>query len=227
MTSSPTRGRGSRFLNVAGLVLIYHALAVSAASARDKTDVVVLGNGDHLTCEIETLERGRLTVKTDSMGTLQIQWDDVQELTSSARFEVELDSGEKFSGALAPAPDDGQLIVIGDTEAVLARASVVRIREIGEGFWNQIQGSMAVGFNFTKANDAKQWSFSGEGVRRTERFETRVTLNSLFSSQEGIDAANRHTLGIQVSRFFPGRWIAATVAQFQRNDELTSISARS
>ena len=156
-------------LCVSGLALAHLALTVSVARARDKTDIVVLGNGDRITCEVEALARGRLTVKTDSMGTLQIEWDDILELTISARFEVELETGEKFISSLAAAPGDGNLNVVGDTDVVLPHASVVRIREIGEGFWSQLEGSVDVGFSFTKASDAKQWSFSGEVIRRTER----------------------------------------------------------
>ena len=196
-------------------------LSPQVAWAQGKTDVVVLASGDRVTCEVEQLERGKLTVKTDSMGTLQIEWADVQQVTSSARFEVELETGERYIGTIAPAAGADQLTVVGaQVETALERRSVVRITEIGEGFWRQIDGSMDVGFTFTKANDSRQWSFAGEAVRRGERVETRVTFNSLFTAQEGIENTSRHTLGIQVSRFLPGRWLAAAVAQVQRNDEL-------
>ena len=207
-------------LGFGGLVLFHLLLATSSAFARDKTDVVVLGNGDRVTCEIETLQRGRLTVKTDSMGTLQIEWEDVQQVTSPMVFEVELESGERFVGTLEPPPVQGQVLVSGQTETVLDRDSVVRMREIGQGFWSQIDGSMDVGFDFTKANESKQWTFMGEAIRRGVQFETRVNFDSLFSSQEGIDSANRQALGIQVTRFLPQKWMAAAVGRFQRNEEL-------
>ena len=35
-----------------------------------KTDVVVLRNGDRLTGEVQQLERGRLQLKTDDLGTV-------------------------------------------------------------------------------------------------------------------------------------------------------------
>ena len=83
-----------------------------------------------------------------------------------------------------------------------------------------LQLSVDIGFTFTKANDSRQWSFAGEAVRRVERVETRVTFNSFFTAQEGIENTSRHTLAIQVSRFLPGRWLAAAVAQVQQNEEL-------
>ena len=42
-----------------------------------KTDIVTLVNGDTLTCEIKLLDRGRLQVSTDHLGTVNIEWDKV------------------------------------------------------------------------------------------------------------------------------------------------------
>jgi hypothetical protein len=42
-----------------------------------KTDVVTMANGDRVTCEIKTLDRGMLEVSTDSWGTISIEWEEV------------------------------------------------------------------------------------------------------------------------------------------------------
>ena len=47
-----------------------------------KTDTVVMLNGDRVTVEIKKLERGRLEASTDGMGTLLIEWDDIEQLSS-------------------------------------------------------------------------------------------------------------------------------------------------
>ena len=93
--------------------------------------MVVLSNGNQITCEIKELKRGKLTVETDSMGTLQIEWEDVQQVTSPARFTVELETGERFVGTLAAAPAAGRVTVAGDEdETTLDHLSVVRIHRI-------------------------------------------------------------------------------------------------
>jgi hypothetical protein len=49
------------------------ALLLSAAPAlAQRTDVVTMANGDRVTCEINTLDRGILEVATDSWGTISI-----------------------------------------------------------------------------------------------------------------------------------------------------------
>ena len=49
--------------------------------ARDKTDVVILRNGDHLSGDIVSLEFGILTLKTDNMSTLNIEWPAVRSIS--------------------------------------------------------------------------------------------------------------------------------------------------
>ena len=46
------------------------ALVAAPGFARPKTDVVVLDNGDRITCEIKKLQRGKLTISTDASGTI-------------------------------------------------------------------------------------------------------------------------------------------------------------
>ena len=54
-------------------LLCVFLLAVCSATAwAAKTDIVLLKNGDRVTGEVKSLERGKLTLSTDSMGTVYI-----------------------------------------------------------------------------------------------------------------------------------------------------------
>ena len=91
-------------------VLLAAALLVAAfpASAREKTDVVILRNGDHLTGEIKGMERGKLDFNTDDIGRISIEWDKVVDrLTTTHQYEAELRSGDRTDGALS-SPADGR-----------------------------------------------------------------------------------------------------------------------
>ena len=56
------------------LTLLAAALVLAAAPAlAQRTDVVTMANGDRVTCEINTLDRGILEVATDSWGTISIE----------------------------------------------------------------------------------------------------------------------------------------------------------
>ena len=96
---------------------------------------------------------------------------------------------------------------------------------MGESWWSRVDGSLDVGFNFTKANDARQWSLSGEANRRGERFGTSLDFSSLFTSQEGIENTSRQVLTWLVDRYLPRRWVVSLIGQFQQNEEL-GLNAR-
>ena len=65
-TKSPEEVRGVGCAILGALLCVF----ATPALARDKTDIVYLRNGDRVTCEIKRLERGRLEVSTNGMGTV-------------------------------------------------------------------------------------------------------------------------------------------------------------
>ena len=100
----------------AASALVLLLLLADSAAGATKTDIVELLNGDRITCEFRKLERGKLTVKTDGIGTIAIEWDDVARVTSAASYDVELESGQRFFGSLARS--DARTIVVGDARQV-------------------------------------------------------------------------------------------------------------
>src|SRR6516164_4485990 len=79
--------------------------------ARDKTDVVELRNGDHLSGDILSLKFGILTLKTDNMSTLSIEWPAVRSITSKYGFAIERRDGTKYDGVIATGADGVDLEV--------------------------------------------------------------------------------------------------------------------
>ena len=88
------------------VALVGSALVCAPASAydRDKSDIVELRNGNHLTGDIVSMEYGTLTLKTDQMGTLRIEWPAVRSVSSKFAFAIEQTGGAKFYGTSPPAP---------------------------------------------------------------------------------------------------------------------------
>ena len=143
--------------------------AVPPVSAREKTDVVVLKNGDHLTGEVKGLEYARLRLKTDTMETVYVKWEEVAQVTSKYSFELELENGLRFFGSLGTPAEAGMVSVIESERTVgLALDQVVRIRPIKQRFWKRIDGSFSLGLSFTKASDVLRFSLNAD-ARYTER----------------------------------------------------------
>jgi Protein of unknown function, DUF481 len=200
------------------LMLLSQAAVVCAAP---KTDLVQLLNGDRVTCEIRKLERGKLTVKTDGIGTISIEWDDVALVTSTAAFDVELSSGRRVFGSLAPA-DAGSLSVAtaGGAER-MALGDVVRISPLGQSFWARLDGGIDAGFSFTQANVQTQWTFHSTVSYRSRRWLSQLDAESALTTREDADRQTRNTLSLQTQRFLKSRWSTLGFTQFQQNEELS------
>jgi hypothetical protein len=196
------------------------ALLPADSHARAKTDIVYLTNGDRVTCEIKQLDRGILQAKTNDIGTLNIEWEDVDSLNSVYQFRLEDHVGQKYFGAIF-LRNDGMLEVIrgGQTERVL-QENVVTITPLEASFWQQLDGSISIGYSYTKSNSLGQLTTDIYIIRRTEIRVLSLDISSIVTSQEDEDTQQREDATLTLSRLFKGPWFATTNAAAQRNDEL-------
>jgi hypothetical protein len=209
------------------LVLVAASLSLATSvHAAAKTDIVELKNGDRITCEIKKLERGKLTVKTDGIGTIAIEWDDIQRLTSTARFDIERISGEHAYGTLVRADPRTVDVVDGQRVERLALDDIVRLAPVGRTLWARLDGSIAAGFSFTSANDQTQWTFDTSVYYRSRLWLSELTADSLLTASEDTERQTRNNLALQSQRYLGPRWSALMFLQFQQNEEL-SLNLRS
>ena len=219
--TAPTRHGVPRLFLVVQLAFWWPGVAWA-----QKTDVIILNNGDHVIVEIKRLERGRLEAKTDDMGTLSVEWEDVQHVSSPAVFEVTLATGVRYVGSLARTDSAGEVVVAALPPVTLALDRIVQITPIDESFWFQWDGSIDVGYTFSKAGDTTQLTLSGILKHRAESVDTTIDGSSYFSSKEGAEDTNRHSFGITVLRNLGQRWGVALLGHVEQNDEL-NLSLRS
>ena len=86
---------------VAPHVALLVAVLATSIRAGDKTDMILFKNGDRLTGEVKTLDRGKMSFDTDALGVIKVEWDDIAQLYSTMTFEVALEDGERLYGSLA------------------------------------------------------------------------------------------------------------------------------
>jgi hypothetical protein len=193
---------------------------VSAAHARQKTDLVYLTNGDRVTCEIKQLDRGILQVKTNDIGTLNIEWEDVDSLNSVYQFRVEDHFGEKYFGAIFLRHDGTLEVIQGGETAHVLHIDVVAITPLEASFWQQLDGSINVGFSYTKSNTLGQLTSDIYVRRRTQIRLFEFDFSSITTAQEGTDTQRREDLTLTYSRLFDGPLFLTWNTGAQSNDEL-------
>ncbi|GMR23552.1 MAG: hypothetical protein BMS9Abin37_1993 [Acidobacteriota bacterium] len=187
--------------------------------AREKTDVIFFTNGDRIHCEIIALQRGRLTVKSIGFGTISIEWDKIAHLESDHVFALELQSGIRYVGSLAPGDEDGKLKVetVSGTNR-LDRARVVDLDPINESVLEAIDGSVDIGYDFTQAAEATSWSLGAEAKFKKEQFEVGLSLDSLYKTQNDAEPVNRQNLTGNYIRHLENRWFAFGMGQVEKNE---------
>jgi hypothetical protein len=197
--------------------------SILPASAREKTDLVILKNGDHITCEVKSMERGMLTVKTDPMSTVEIKWQEVKSITSKFLFTIHDTQGQIYVGTLQPAANE-QFVDVeglqGEWIAYLDPLSIVTIQGLEGSRWRRFSGSADLGYSFTKASDRTQFNFSGDVMYRTERYSGQLAYSSTLGTSKGETDADRKSLTLVGTRQFSGKWLAYSQASYEHNLEL-------
>jgi len=193
----------------------------SPSVCAEKTDVVVLKNGDKITGEVKRLQRGKLEFSTDTMGTVYIDWDDIEAVISETGHSTELSSGERFYGTLAKSQEENQVIINTDQGPELAsNEEIVDMYPVEATFWERLDISASLGFSWDKGSSVGKYNLGLDAEYRDPRFITKATLSSEVTTQEGIDNTSRASADILHNVFKPNKKFVTYFASIEQNDEL-------
>ncbi len=185
------------------------------------TDVVIINNGDRLTGEVKSLERGRLRFKTDATDTISIEWDDVAYLSSNQNIQVETQNGKRFLGHLVRSESESSLTVETSTGPIeLKTSQVVLMTPIEEAGVNRLDGDVTAGYNFAKADETTLVNLGLDMQFRTETRIVRLDLDSTVTNSADNESSQRESLDFQYTRLLADRWLLGGVVTLNRNDEL-------
>jgi len=142
------------------LVLLLAALALcpaAGAETREKTDVITLRNGDHITGRIISAQYGYLQLDSKHSGSVSIEWPSVRIIETRYQFRVVRFGGQHYAGLIHTSADGENLIIgSGPTAVSVPMAQVASLVPFEESFWNRVDGDVSAGYAFTKASDITQ-----------------------------------------------------------------------
>jgi hypothetical protein len=176
--------------------------------ARAAKDVLVMKNGDRITCEIKGLENGVLKVNLDYVdGTISVDWLKVARLESSYLFIVNLQDGSLYTAKLMSReepntstlklsiqPESGQQPRLVDSSAI------VGIAQTAETFLRRFGGGISAGATYSKGNQATQYNISSELIYQRTRWGTTLHQNSNLAANTGAETSTRNQLDLGVYR---------------------------
>jgi hypothetical protein len=196
-------------------------VALAGSAFAQKTDVVMLANGDRFTGEVSKLDRGRLEYKTDDEGTIYIEWDKIASLQAKGVFEVWTIDGRLFYGSLGVSPTPKTLVIVEVVDQVSVPIDqIVEINPIGMSFWKKLDGSLDFGFSYTKSSDIAQLNFNSTTVYRRPAFEGRVSGSATLTQSGDDDRDDRATFQASYMRYRGQRMFVAGALGFETNESL-------
>ena len=211
---------------IRSLAAVTFVLVMSVPAYAQKTDIITLANGDRITGEIKGLDKGRLELSTDDMGTINIEWDNIVQISSPRVFEVETTDGRRLLGTIAMAGE--RTISVKDvTGAVTLRIQeITRVSPIGAGFWSKLEGSLGAGFSYTRSSGIAQVNLNGDVLYRRPRAVFRLTGSAPLTAQEVDEGSSddgnddRGATEFSYSRYRGAHWFIMGATRFETNESL-------
>ncbi len=192
---------------IAGLTL----LLVVPLVAREKDDIVVMKNGDRLSCQIKGLESGVLYISLDYVdGTTAVQWSKVARVESNHLYIVKTEDGSVYQGSLSTAESaaDGPMrLQVAESPGkgiVLERPQIISMAETSDKFWRRFNGAVNWGVIASKGNASTQFSLGAQVEYLRERWSAGADLNSSLSSSSGATTSTQNQLNLSAQRLL--RW---------------------
>ena len=188
-------------MNIRAVILCVSLLLAAPLVARENTDVIVMKNGDRITCEVKGLSEGVLSVSPPYViQTISVDWSQVARLESKQLFLVKMQDGSVYRGTLnsveTPAghPMEIQVAETPEKKVVLDSARIAQVGETSERFLQRFTGGVNTGVIYSKGNRTTQYSLSALAAYPRERWVAQLGLSSNTSTRNQVTLGALHLL---------------------------------
>src|SRR4051794_37312142 len=163
------------------------------AAGQAWADEVQFNNGDRLTGTINSVDGGKMKIKTKVAGEVIVDMKDVRTFSTDAPVAMKLSDGTVVRQKVS-ADGPGQVSVGGGGAAAGAGQNIplAQVKRINPS--EQLTGSVVVGGLLTRGNsDTEQLSVSADAVRRTEADRITLTAGYFFGRQRDQSTGDKST----------------------------------
>lgn len=178
-----------RMLCVLALITLMFPIKVIA----NKTDVVILKNGDKITGEVKSLETGLLSFKTDAMGTVHIEWQYIQQVISNTNQSITTVDGRRFLGRLTAVENEENIGIETTTSTIQLPADrVFTAWPVEASYWDKSTLDIAVGLDYAKSTEITDFTLSADWKHREFDKVTNASLRTDITSQPNAEDQRRN-----------------------------------
>ena len=210
---------GARFLPAFFLFL----LLLPMVAAAQKTDLIKFKNGDVLTVDIKEFDRGLLRASTIGLGTIHVEWEVIDRISTSKFYRVELNSGVMLLGTIRPA-DEGKTLTIrtGGVSQEIEFSEVVSMTRVKREnpVLDRIEGSIQLGMNYTSGSAIGQANVGLNAKFVEEKYEIGTNFGATVTTGSSKTDTRRFDWTASYARTMRNRWFWVINSGLNSNDEL-------
>lgn len=186
-----------------------------------QNDSIWMKNDDVLVGELKSLSKSVITFKTSySDKDFKIDFNEVTRISTQNIFVVHFTDGSRFTGKIN-STNNKKLEIInhyGQTKET-ELANIILLSEIDIKFWNRFTGTLDIGFNLAKTNNNKQLTFAGNLKYNSDKWNSKLAYNVLYSDQDNVDKIERKELSLNAQRFLQ-KWFLSLDVSYLLSTEL-------
>ena len=171
-------------MNARIFALLLALLLAVPLFARDKSDVIIMKNGDHVTCEIKGLDENTLFISVDYILNTSLLIGR-RLITSRARIvPLKTQDGVVYTGALStPALPGGrpikiQILKVSASTVDLDKTEIMKMDQTSTNFWERFNGNVGTGVTYNKGNQSTQYNLSSAVNYPRERWGASASYES-------------------------------------------------
>jgi hypothetical protein len=218
-----TENKGNLIMKIRTTILSFVLFLIAMPLfARDKIDVLVMTNGDRMSCEVKGLDAGVLYVSFDYIdGTASVDWSKVARLESQQLFVVKTENGAVYTGRIktpettADRPIQIQVLENLGQETMVDRSQIVRMIGTSDRFWQRFNGEVSFGVIYSKGNQSTQYTLGSQAAYVRERWNAGASFDSSLSTSAGTSAATRNSIDLVALHLLPwNNWFYSGVGNF-------------
>jgi hypothetical protein len=199
-----TFDRTTAYVRIIAVLFSLSACLSHLSFARPAKDVLVMKNGDRITCEVKSLQKGVLKVNLDYVdGSIFIDWLKVARLESSYLFIVSLQDGSIYSTKLSQEPAGDKVAIQaegGRDTRLVDKSEVVSVTQTSENVLQRFGGSITMGATYSKGNSATQYNIGSDLIYTRTRWGAILRQNSNLAANTGAETSTRNQFDLGTRR---------------------------
>lgn len=187
----------------------------------DKTDIVILTNGDKITGEVKSLEGGLLSFSTDAMGTVNIEWQYIEQVISNTNQSIDTTDGRRFLGKLTAVENTANIGIETATSTIeLPAERVFSAWPVEASYWDKSSLDISVGLDYSKSTDITDIAISADWEHREFDRLTQASLRSDITTQPDSEDQRRNQFQVGRQYLKPDGKFRTALANLETNESL-------